>query len=560
MNTALVDNSVGAGTLNTLTRLEPAQRFRIVSAIFLVMALFAGGFFLSRQVDWKILYVNLSDKDGGSVIAQLSQMNIAYKHSEGGAILVPADKVHEIRLRLATQGLPKGSGVGYELMDNSRFGMTQFQERLTFQRGLEGELMRSIQSLGAVQGARVHLAMPQQNGFFREQQKPSASVLLSLHTGKSLDRAQIAGIVHLVASSVPELDPKSVSVVDDSGNLLSAPSNATGGPDTQQIQYTRQVEMDLTRRIEDILAPLVGRQNVKAQVSVDLDFSRVEYTSESHQPNNSGGVIRSQQLLENNSQANTSVPGVPGASSNQAVAAPTMPLNATASSASGVSRTNGQAGNGSRNSVTNYEIDRTIKTVKSSTGALMRVSAAVVINDKFMGPGAAPDSAEAKAAKTLTPEQMEQFTAVVREAIGFKADRGDSVKLISGAFNVEKIDTVEIPWWKQTEVHAIIKNIVWLIGVIVLAALAMFIVVRPMMRGLRMAANAVEPLLDAVVADLPERPAVASTLALPATATPALALQSMESDQRLLGVRKLAQENPAAVADIVKSWIQGDNT
>lgn len=560
MNTALVDNSVGAGTLNTLTRLDPAQRFRILSAIFLVMALFAGGFFLSRQVDWKILYVNLSDKDGGSVIAQLSQMNIAYKHSEGGAILVPADKVHEIRLRLATQGLPKGSGVGYELMDNSRFGMTQFQERLTFQRGLEGELTRSIQSLGAVQGARVHLAMPQQNGFFREQQKPSASVLLSLHTGKSLDRAQIAGIVHLVASSVPELDPKSVSVVDDSGNLLSAPSNATGGPDTQQIQYTRQVEMDLTRRIEDILAPLVGRQNVKAQVSVDLDFSRVEYTSESHQPNNSGGVIRSQQLLENNSQANTTVPGVPGASSNQAVAAPTMPLNATASSASGVSRTNGQAGNGSRNSVTNYEIDRTIKTVKSSTGALMRVSAAVVINDKFMVPGAAPDSAEAKAAKTLTPEQMEQFTAVVREAIGFKADRGDSVKLISGAFNVEKIDTVEIPWWKQAEVHAIIKNIVWLIGVIVLAALAMFIVVRPMMRGLRMAANAVEPLLDAVVADLPERPAVASTLALPATATPALALQSMESDQRLLGVRKLAQENPAAVADIVKSWIQGDNT
>ena len=560
MNTALVDNSVGAGTLNTLTRLDPAQRFRILSAIFLVMALFAGGFFLSRQVDWKILYVNLSDKDGGSVIAQLSQMNIAYKHSEGGAILVPADKVHEIRLRLATQGLPKGSGVGYELMDNSRFGMTQFQERLTFQRGLEGELTRSIQSLGAVQGARVHLAMPQQNGFFREQQKPSASVLLSLHTGKSLDRAQIAGIVHLVASSVPELDPKSVSVVDDSGNLLSAPSNATGGPDTQQIQYTRQVEMDLTRRIEDILAPLVGRQNVKAQVSVDLDFSRVEYTSESHQPNNSGGVIRSQQLLENNSQANTSVPGVPGASSNQAVAAPTMPLNATASSASGVSRTNGQAGNGSRNSVTNYEIDRTIKTVKSSTGALMRVSAAVVINDKFMVPGVASDSAEAKAAKTLTPEQMEQFTAVVREAIGFKADRGDSVKLISGAFNVEKIDTVEIPWWKQAEVHAIIKNIVWLIGVIVLAALAMFIVVRPMMRGLRMAANAVEPLLDAVVADLPERPAVASTLALPASATPALALQSMESDQRLLGVRKLAQENPAAVADIVKSWIQGDNT
>eukprot|EP01032_Pedospumella_encystans_P016693 gene16693-19036_t len=157
MTTALIDNPLGAGMLTSFARLDPGQRFRMLSAIFLVMALFIGGYLLSRQVDWKILYVNLSDKDGGSVIAQLSQMNMAYKHSEGGAILVPADKVHEIRLRLASQGLPKGSGLGYELMDNSRFGMTQFQERLTFQRGLEGELTRSIQSLGSVQGARVHL-------------------------------------------------------------------------------------------------------------------------------------------------------------------------------------------------------------------------------------------------------------------------------------------------------------------------------------------------------------------------------------------------------------------
>jgi flagellar M-ring protein FliF len=560
MSTALIDNSLGPGALNSIARLDPAQRFRILSAIFLVVALFVGGFLLSRQVDWKVLYVNLSDKDGGSVIAQLSQMNIAYKHSEGGAILVPADKVHEVRLRLATQGLPKGSGVGYELMDNSRFGMTQFQERLTFQRGLEGELTRSIQSLGSVQGARVHLAMPQQNGFFREQQKPSASVLLSLHTGKSLDRSQIAGIVHLVASSVPELDPKSVSVVDDSGNLLSAPGGAAGGLDTQQIQYARQVEMDLAQRIEDILAPLVGRQNVKAQVNVDIDFSRVEYTSESHQPNPNGAVIRSQQLLENSNAANASVPGVPGASSNQAVAPSTMPLNGASPNVNGGARPAGQASNGTRNSVTNYEIDRTVKTVKSATGGLMRVSAAVVINDPVKVLGAATDAADASTVKPLSPEQMEQFSAVVKEAIGFKADRGDSVKLISGAFNVNKIDAVEIPWWKQAEIHAIIKNMVWLIGVLVVAALAMFIVVRPMMRGLRMAANAVEPLLDAVVADSPQRPAVESVIALPPNTTPALALQSMESDQRLQDVRKLAKENPAAVADIVKTWMQGDNT
>ncbi|WP_228768287.1 flagellar basal-body MS-ring/collar protein FliF [Limnohabitans sp. DM1] len=559
MTTALIDNAMGAAALNTFTRLEPAQRFRMLSAIFLVMALFVGGYLLSRQVDWKILYVNLSDKDGGSVIAQLSQMNIAYKHSEGGAILVPADKVHEIRLRLATQGLPKGSGVGYELMDTSRFGMTQFQERLTFQRGLEGELTRSIQSLGSVQGARVHLAMPQQNGFFREQQKPSASVLLSLHSGKFLDRSQIAGVVHLVASSVPELDPKSVSVVDDSGNLLSAPGGAAGGPETQQIQYTRQVEIDLAHRIEDILAPLVGRQNVKAQVSVDIDFSQVEYTSESHQPNTNGGVIRSQQLIENNNIANASVSGVPGASSNQAVAPSTMPLNATASNVNGVARPNSQSSNGTRNSVTNYEIDRTVKTVKSATGALTRVSAAVVLNDKFKVLSTVSDAADAPAAKPLSPEQMDQFSAVVKEAIGFKADRGDSVKLISGTFNVEKFDAVEIPWWKQTEIHTMIKNMVWLIGVVV-AAFAVFMVLRPMLRGLRMTTHAVEPLLDAVVADLPQRPVVEPVIALPSNVPPALAIQSMASDQRLQDVRKLAKENPAAVADIVKSWIQGDNT
>ena len=176
----------------------------------------------SSKGDYKVLYANLSDKDGGAVIAQLAQMNVPYRMSEGGAaILVPAAQVHDLRLKMATAGLPKGSVSGYELMDSARFGQTQFQERLTFQRGLEGELTRSITSLAAVQNARVHLALPNQNGFFREQQKPSASVLLTLHPGRTLDRAQVAGIVHLVSSSVPELNPKAVSVLDQTGALLT---------------------------------------------------------------------------------------------------------------------------------------------------------------------------------------------------------------------------------------------------------------------------------------------------------------------------------------------------
>src|SRR5664279_1368383 len=183
----------------------------------------------TSQGDYKVLYANLSDKDGGAVIAQLAQMNVPYKVMPGsGAIMVPTGQVPDLRLKMATAGLPKGTVSGYELMDSARFGQTQFQERLTFQRGLEGELTRSITSLAAVQNARVHLALPNQNGFFREQQKPSASVLVSLHPGRTLDRAQVAGIVHLVSSSVPELNPKAVSVLDQSGALLT-----TGGESAQ---------------------------------------------------------------------------------------------------------------------------------------------------------------------------------------------------------------------------------------------------------------------------------------------------------------------------------------
>jgi flagellar M-ring protein FliF len=200
---------------------------------------------------------------------------------------------------LATLGLPKGSTVGFELMDSGRFGMTQFQERLTFQRGLEGELTRSIQSLGTVQSARIHLALPNQNGFFREQQKPSASVLLSLHPGRSLDRTQVAGIVHLVASSVSELDPKAVSVVDDSGNLLSSPADAVTGASSQQMQHVKQLEQSYVQRIQDILAPVVGRQNVKAQVTLELDFSEKEMTQQTHTPNQLESAVRSKMVVFN---------------------------------------------------------------------------------------------------------------------------------------------------------------------------------------------------------------------------------------------------------------------
>jgi len=248
---ALTPNASLAAPATFGGRLQAVPLRSKVSALIGVAAL-AGIVFdmtaWSSHGDYKVLYANLADKDGGAVIAQLSQRDVPYRMSEGGsAILVPAAQVHDLRLKMATAGLPKGAVSGFELMDSARFGQTQFQERLTFQRGLEGELTRSIGSLAAVQAARVHLALPNQNGFFREQQKPSASVLLTLHLGRTLDRAQIAGIVHLVSSSVPEMSPKAVSILDQSGSLLTGGDGAPGaGLDAQQLQYVNQIESGYT--------------------------------------------------------------------------------------------------------------------------------------------------------------------------------------------------------------------------------------------------------------------------------------------------------------------------
>src|SRR5690606_12048696 len=202
------------GFVQRVMALPTQRKMMLAGGVVAIVGIFLAMVLYGREGDYRVLYANLSDKDGGAILAQLQQMQVPYKHADGGAaILVPADKVHDVRLKLASAGLPKGSVVGFELMETQKFGVTQFQERLNFQRGLEGELTRSIQALASVQSARIHLALPNQNGFFREQQKPSASVVLTLYPGRTLDRAPIAGIVHLVSSSVPEMSPKAVSVV-----------------------------------------------------------------------------------------------------------------------------------------------------------------------------------------------------------------------------------------------------------------------------------------------------------------------------------------------------------
>lgn len=539
--------------------LNQSQRMRLVFGIALFVAIGAFGIFMGRQAEWRVLYANLADKDGGAIIAQLSQMNVPYKHAEGGgAILVPADKVHDTRLRLASLGLPKGSVAGFEMMESNRFGMTQFQERLTFQRGLEGELTRSIQSLSSVQSARVHLALPNQNGFFREQQKPSASVLVSLNAGHTLDRAQLAGIVHLVASSVPEMNPTAVSVLDDTGKLLSAAADGADGTavDAQQLQYTQQLEQVYSRRILDILEPLVGRQNVKAQVAAEVDFSQTESTSEQHRPNQTpdATAIRSQQLSESSNGAAGGPPsGVPGAVSNQPPGPTSAPTNGAAQALTGGAAAGAiGAGGGAtkRESIINYEVDKTVKVVRGSSGVVKRLSAAVVVNHQTT-----TDSKGKTTTTPLTDQQIEKMTALVRETIGFSKERGDSVNLMNAPFAMEKATLTELPLWKQAEVQDMARSFAWPVGTLLFGMMILMGFVKPAMKTLAQSSPAARVRvneLDALVSETPERPqlmAPGSSAEAPGPSAGALALED---------ARKLTRDNPAAVANIVKSWINGE--
>jgi len=541
--------------LQRLSALDRAQRMRLGVGVALLVAAAVAAIVMGRQPDYRVLFANLNDKDGGAIVAQLSQMNVPYKHAEGGgAILIPSDRVHDVRLRLATQGLPKGSVAGFELMESSKFGMTQFQERLNFQRGLEGELTRSIQALSSVQGARVHLALPNQNGFFREQQKPSASVLVSLHPGRILDRAQLAGIVHLVASSVPELAPSAVSVLDDTGKLLSQTTDSTAGAEVnaQQLLYVQQIEQQYTRRIMDILEPVVGRDNVKAQVTAEVDFTQTESTSEQFRPNQTpdSSAVRSQQVLESRGSASKTATGVPGAVANQPPAPSAAPINGAnpAPNAGGQQGTEEQTNK--RESTTNYEVDKTVRVTRGSTGAVKRLSAAVVVNYQSGEDKGKPIT------KALTPEQIEQMTALVRETIGFNKDRGDSVNLMNTPFQVTAAPSTDVPLWKQPEVIDLAKTFAWPVGAVLFAALVLLGLVRPALKAPAPAKASAAPVpggqLDALEADTPDRPA------LPAPSKKDEAVPATPEQLRLEDARVLAKENPVAVANILKTWLNGD--
>jgi flagellar M-ring protein FliF len=519
-----------------------------------LVAICAAAYMWSKTPDFRILYSNLNDKDGGAVIAALTQMNVPYKMTDGGgAIMVPVEKVHDLRLKLASQGLPKGGNVGFELLENQKFGVTQFQERMNYQRGLEGELSKSVQALGSVDSARVHLALPSQSGFFRDQQKPSASVVLNMRNGHSLDRRQIAGIVHLIASSVHDLNPKNVSLIDQTGNLLSADSDDKSGRDGRevtQLQYAKQIEGTHAARILELLEPLVGKGNVKAQVSVELDFTQSESTAEIFKPNQTAdqAAIRNQQIsevpLQNGGQSVTSASGVPGALSNQPTPNPSAPVNAPAQPLAAAQATGatpvaaGVSSQKQRDSSTNYEVDKTVKITREPTGNTKRLSVAVVVNHIKV---AAEDGKASLAA--IKPEQINQMTALVKEAVGFNSGRGDSMNLVNAPFTTEELSKpVDIPMWMNPELHVIGKEVSKYLGLLLLAFIVINKTIKPTIKVAQQHAETRR--IQATIDDPLSLAAIDSD--------PNSSVRSNQATQKILGQ---ARQDPSAVANVVKNWV-----
>ena len=543
--------------LEWLNRLRANPRIPLIVAGSAAVAIIVAMVLWAKAPDYRTLFSNLSDQDGGAIVTQLTQMNIPYRFTEGsGAIEVPADKVHELRLRLAQQGLPKGGAVGFELLDQEKFGISQFSEQVNYQRGLEGELARTIETLGPVKRARVHLAMPKPSLFVREQKSPSASVTVNLEPGRALDEGQISAVVHLVSSAVAGLPPGNVTLVDQGGHLLTQSNTSSRDLNDAQLKYASDVEGRIQRRIESILSPIVGNGNVHAQVTAQLDFANKEQTEEQYRPNGdaSQAVLRSRQLNESEQIGSGYPGGVPGALSNQPAPANAAPIStppANQQNAQNTQTTNNTNSNvprnTQRNETSNYEVDRTIRHTKLNVGDVQRLSVAVVVNYRAL-----PDGKPLP----LTTEQMKQIEDLTREAMGFSDKRGDTLNVVNSPFTATDDLGGELPFWKQ---QAFIEQLIsagrWLL-VLLVAWILWRKAVRPQLARRAEETKAAQE--QAQVRQETEE-AVEVRLSKDEQTQQRRANQRLGAEVMSQRIREMSDNDPRVVALVIRQWMNNDH-
>jgi flagellar M-ring protein FliF len=533
------------------------KRVAAGGGVALILALMIAVWMWSQAPDYRVLFANYSDRDGGAITASLDQMGVQYRFSEGGsAILVPAEQIHDLRLKLAAQGLPKGGNVGFELMENQKLGVSQFLEQVNYQRSLEGELARSIQSLGSVSTARVHLALPKPSVFVRDQQKPTASVLLNLQPGRALDQGQVSAIVHLVASSVPELTIGNVTVVDQNGALLSEQaSKNVGGKtlDPTQLKYVDQVQDNIIKQVESMIKPLVGEGNVRAQATAEVDFAQVDTAAEMYKPNSppEPQAIRSQQSSETTG-AGGGPSGIPGALSNQPPGVNTAPIDGQPPAE--VAQATGPT---SKNSTTNFEVDKTIRYEQRPMGGIKRLTVGVVVNYRRI-----VDPATGKVTvRALAANEVAQINELVKQAMGYNQARGDTLNVTNAPFDgVDKPAeaVVEPDWWRDPANFPLFKDLARYAFVAAVIAFLYFRFLRPLLRP------AIKKFDDATA--VPEEPKEEETEEGEQDGEDAASdeeeLEEEEKIRQDMGYRAnlklakdLANQDPRIVANVIKGWL-----
>jgi flagellar M-ring protein FliF len=517
----------------------------------------------SKGPNYSLLFANMGSEDQAQVASALEAAGIQYRlEPASNGISVPSEQLNDARLKLAGQGLPEGSGGFANLSKDPGFGVSQFMEGARYQHALEAELARTISSLRPIEGARVHLAVPRESAFVRDRRPASASVFVQLKAGKRLEQEQIQSIINLVASSIPELEANQVTVVDQQGRLLSAPQNDSELAQRERnLELTHRLEEEYVQRIEALLTPFAGPGRVRAQGVAQVDTSVTEEAREQYKPDSQ--IVRSEQTAETTSRDGAGPQGVPGALSNQpptpGTALPPGSVNtaaAQAGAAGAAAKAQGQAGadaqgypppdNTSRQATRNYEIDRTMAYTKTPAGRLQRLTVAVLI-DNVRTPGA-----DGKVTATpLTPQQLEHVTQLVKDTVGFNAERGDSVNVINSPFREEALPAggalVSVPLWEQPWVLNVAKIVAGLIAVLVLV----FAVLRPLMRSLLTHGRPLMP-MQALAADGPQDTSPRAAAGNPQQVTP------LAYEQQLAQARTLVGQDPKRVAQVVRTWVGQD--
>lgn len=530
------------------------KRIVIGGAIAVTLAIVAALWLWTSQPDYKVLFSNYTDKDGGAITAALDQMGVKYKFSDGGgAILVPSDRVNDVRLKLASQGLPRAGNVGFELLDSEKLGTSQFVEQVNYQRSLEGELANSIQSLSAVSSARVHLALPKPSVFVRDQQKPTASVLLNLQPGRALDQAQVSAIVHLVASSVPELLPANVTVVDQNGTLLSDPATKAGKQlDPNQLKYIEALQQNIVKQVESIISPIVGQNNVRAEATADVDFAQVDTAAEMFKPNSppEPQAIRSQQTSESTGPGTGNPSGIPGALSNQPPGAATAPLDGAAAPAGGQQ---GVSGPTRKDSTTNYEVDKTLRYEQKPMGGIKRLTVGVVVNYRR-----SIDPKTGKVViKPLSAAEVAQINELVKQAMGYSQARGDTLNVTNAPFEgIDKPDEKAPDWWKDPANLPLAKDIARYVFIALVLAFLWFRFVRPLLKP------AIKKFDEAVAIPPEPEPEEPELPPEPDAEAEAAAARQVEQEKQVLVYKSnmemakdLARHDPRIVANVIKEWL-----